>query len=124
MKIGDLRHQVLVMWPSQIEEVGGAGTYTSYTSISYLWARVEAITGLMQLDTKQIGEEVTHKITIRYYPLISTKHSIKWNDRNFEIRNVKNIDERNQYMELLVRENGRDVDTLTVGEPINQPLED
>jgi SPP1 family predicted phage head-tail adaptor len=123
MKIGEMGQFLLLILPSQIEEAGGAGTYDSFQEIAWVYGKIEAVNGLIQLDTKQIGEEITHKITIRYYPLISTKHAVKMGDRYFEIKNVKNIDERNQYLELLVRENGHFIDTLQVDEPIDEPLE-
>lgn len=101
--IGNFRNRISIYTYVQIEEQGGAGVFDDRDLVTTVWGRIEALNGLVSFDTKQIGEEVTHKITIRYWPLICSQHWLKWNGGNFEIKNVKNIDERNQYLELLCR---------------------
>lgn len=121
--VGEMRHRITVYTRSQIEESGGAGTYTAFVEVARLWAEFISISGLVRYDTKQIGTEVTHRITIRYYPLISSENWVKLNNRNFEIINVVNVGERNQYLQLMCREVFTDVDPLQAGEAVDLPLE-
>lgn len=121
MNIGSLRHRISLYYIGQIEESGGPNTYTNLTKITDLWGKVEALSGLVRFDTKQIGEELTHKITVRFYKGLSAQNWLKYYDptsevtRNFEIKNIKNIDERNQYLELLVKEVFNDEDDFEAG---------
>lgn len=130
MNIGSLRHRISLHYIAESEEVGGADTYRNLTLITYLWAKIEALSGLTRFDTKQIGEEITHRITIRFYPGLSAQNWLKYNDpamgtqRNYQIVNIRNNDERNQYLELLVKEVFLDTEDLNVGDgSVNDPLE-
>ena len=122
--VGELRHRITIYVINQREEQGGAGTYTDLTEVARLYAKIEDVTGMVRFDTKQIGTEITHKITIRYWPLISSQHWIKLGDRNFEIINVRNFSERNQYLEIMVREVYDDDDSIRADEGrANDPVE-
>lgn len=130
MNIGSLRHRISLYYISETEEINGADTYRNLTLITNLWAKIEALSGLTRFDTKQVGEEITHKITIRFYNGLSAQNWLKYNDpsmgtqRNFQIINIRNHDERNQYLELLVKEVFLDIDDLNVGDGrVNDPLE-
>lgn len=125
MNAGDLRHRINIYTREQIEETDGSGVFTKLTEIAILWAMIKPVSGLTRIDSKQIGEEVTHIITIRYFPLISSEHWLKLDKRNFEIKTVKNIDERNQYLELTVKEvftNSSQQTPLVAGGSVGDPL--
>lgn len=121
MNMGDFRFRIALYYRREIEEVGGASTYPINTKIKDLWAKIEALTGIMRFDSKQIGEEITHKIWIRYYKGLSSQNWMKWVDptnnmtRNFMIRNIRDINERHQYLELLVQEVFNDEFTFDAG---------
>jgi SPP1 family predicted phage head-tail adaptor len=121
--IGEMRHRITIFSRSQIEETGGSGTYTQLNEIAILWSDIRSVSGLTRFDTKQIGTEITHRITIRYYQFISSQNWIKFGNRNFEIINVVNIGERNQYLQLMCKEVYIDVDPLQAGESVDSPLE-
>lgn len=130
MNIGSLRHRISLYYFYQTEETGGPGTYDNMTLIADLWAKIESLTGLMRFDTKQISDGVTHKITIRYYKNLSSQNWMKYVDptmgkvRNFQIMDIRNLDERNQYLELLVKEVGVDDDDFEAGSgSAGQPVE-
>lgn len=94
---------------TEVEEVDGAGTYKTWQDIATVWGYIQPVKGLVRFDTKQIGEEITHKIITRYYstedyPLISSEHWIRFRDRHFRIRAVTNLNEANRYYEFLCME--------------------
>jgi SPP1 family predicted phage head-tail adaptor len=123
--IGELRHKITVYVINQREEVGGSGTIPILTEVARLYAKIEDQSGMVKFDTKQIGQEITHKITIRYWPLISSQHWIKLGNRNFEVINVRNFNERSQYLEIMAREVFDDDDSIRASEGrANDPVEE
>lgn len=123
--VGELRHRITILTKVEVEEANGAATLPIYNEIVTVWGSVESIAGLTRIDTKQIGEEITHRITIRYFKNLTSEHWLKFKNRNFVIKNIKNIDERNQYLEIMVQEVFFDVNYLQasigqVGNPLNE----
>lgn len=51
-----------------------------------------------------ISNETTHKIYLRYLPLIKNDMRIKFNDRYFRIISIIDFEERNKELQLLCRE--------------------
>lgn len=51
-----------------------------------------------------ISNETTHKIYLRYSPLIKNDMRIKFNDRYFSIISIIDFEERNKELQLLCRE--------------------
>ncbi len=115
METGKLRDRVTVQRLHEIEEVGGAGTLTTWTDIQTIWANVEAVKGLVALDTKQIGEYITHKITTRYFDFINSEKWVQFGNRRFRIRNVQNVEEQNRYLILMCREDSTISNTFQAG---------
>jgi len=102
--IGEFRHRIDLYTYKDIEEKGGSGTYKHLSYFSSVWGLIENIKGLVRYDTKQLGEEVTHKITIRYIENLTTEYWLGFGIRRFRIRFITDINERSQYLELLVEE--------------------
>lgn len=123
MDIGKFRKRVKILRYSEVAEVGGSNTYKIYTNIATLWGFVEMVKGLVRFDTKQIGEEVTHRIYVRYYHNISTENWVQIDDRQFRIRAVTNFDESTKYLELLCQEASLDIDEFEVGDDeVGEPI--
>jgi SPP1 family predicted phage head-tail adaptor len=122
MEIGKLRARIEIQSYTEIQS-GGHNTYKKWTTVKNVWADIDPVKGLVTLDTKQIGEKVTHKITIRYQPFITTEHWIYFNSRRYRIRSVRNLQERNRFLELLCEEDSIAIDEFEVGvEKVGDPL--
>lgn len=104
MIIGKLRHRVTILRKKEMETFESFTSLTTYTEVATIWANIESTKGLVRFDTKQVGEEITHKITIRNYPLITTENWLQFRNQKFNIRFVMDADERRQYLELLCQE--------------------
>lgn len=103
MNIKKLNLQVTFCTYTESEEVDGSGTYKVWQDIATVWANVSPLKGLVRFDTKQTGEEITHKVTTRYFnePLITSEHWIRFRNQHFRIRSVTNVNEANRYFEML-----------------------
>lgn len=104
MIVGKLRHRVTILRKNEIETFESFTSMTTYAEVATVWANIESTKGLVRFDTKQVGDEITHKITIRNYPLVTTENWLQFENRKFRIRFVMDSDERRQYLELLCQE--------------------
>jgi SPP1 family predicted phage head-tail adaptor len=53
---------------------------------------------------QQLKAGTSHKITMRYYPDLTTHHRLLFGTRTFEIVSIRNVDEMKVEHELLCRE--------------------
>jgi SPP1 family predicted phage head-tail adaptor len=103
MKISRLRHRIQLQKYAEIQD-NNTGTIKTWTTFATVFADIEPVKGYVTFDTQQIDETVTHKITIRFYPAITSENWILMNSRRFRIRNVVNMLEKNRFMVLLCEE--------------------
>lgn len=126
MEIGKLRHRVQIQSYSETQDATHR-TYKTWTTVLTVWADIEPVKGLVTFDTKQIGEGVTHKITMRYQEYVTTERWIYFESRRFRIRAVRNLQERNRFLELLCEEDSLALDNFEtdidrVGNPLSELL--
>jgi SPP1 family predicted phage head-tail adaptor len=99
-----MRHRVRILTRSEAQ----SGTFTTsetFTTIVTVWGQLIPLSGLQKIDTKQIGEGVTHRILIRYRAEISDRHWLEIDGRRFDVKSFRVLDERERYLELMVEEN-------------------
>ncbi len=103
-----LRHRLTLQQEVQTED--GAGGYVrSWNNLGDIWAEITSVSnrsiyGQEKLYAEQLQSEITHKITIRFRSLISTDMRLLFESRIFNIRSIRNINENNEILELLVEE--------------------
>lgn len=124
--IGRLRHRVQIQSYSEVQD-STHGTIKTWTTLYTVFAEIVPVKGYTTFDTQQINEAVTHKITIRWQPYITSELWLLKDSRRFRIRNIRNLLERNRFLEMLCEEvfYGLDefvVDTDAVEQPLSQEL--
>ena len=99
MTIGKMRHRVtiqtLVATPdadNAVEEV--------YSNVATVWADVSPVSGRTSIDSKSIGEEITHRVTMRYRSDVTSENWILYRARRFRIRKVTDFEERRRFLIL------------------------
>jgi SPP1 family predicted phage head-tail adaptor len=82
-----------------------------------VWATVKELRGGEYWDAKRVRPDAVYKITCRYLDNISLEMQIKYHGRLFDITDVNNINESNEYLEIQVVEHKftRDGDLYGVG---------
>tara|TARA_R100000781_G_scaffold101170_1_gene64648 strand:- start:563 stop:892 length:330 start_codon:yes stop_codon:yes gene_type:complete len=101
--LGRLRHRVQLQRSTNTTDTGG-GMTKSYSILKDLFAFVRPVNGKELFRHGKVEETVTHEITIRYRADIGTNDKIVYDSREFNIRHIRNIDERNRYMLLVCTE--------------------
>lgn len=103
-RIGRLDKRVVI----QYREDSESGTYSAVSArvtIATVWARIQNVTGTQQIDSRNAGTGISHRITIRHRADINVQQEILYTDRigtyRYMIETVQNAgDERNRFLVL------------------------
>lgn len=101
-----LRHAVYVESPStDIDALGGMVSTYSLASILVQpwWVKLEPLSGRELVAGRAIHADVTHKVTGRWIAGLTTAHRLRTRvgNRILNIREIRNVDERGRWAELV-----------------------
>ena len=104
MNIGNMRHRVTI--EQKTIDNSGIDPIETWTKFATVWAAIEPLKGTEKwIDgAKLISNDVTGRIKIRYLPGVTPAMRVKYGTRIYEILAVINISERNEEINLMVRE--------------------
>jgi SPP1 family predicted phage head-tail adaptor len=103
MTSGILRKRVT--FQAETPTSDGAGGYALvWTDVITVWADIKPSSGNKYLIDGHLEGHITHRVTMRHVPGITTDIRMSCNNRLFNIRAVLNPDESNRWLELLVEE--------------------
>ena len=98
-RVGKMRYRVKLQSPTNTTDAGG-GISQVWGLVSNLWADIKPVGGTETYRQGQVQESTTHEVTIRYRSDIYTKYRILFGTRAFNIKHIKNIEERDRYLLL------------------------
>jgi len=101
MKSGKLRHKIYVQNPSEVSDAQGGADGAWSTHQPACWASVEPLSTREQFWQSQLQTIGTHKVTMRYTALITSRSRILFGTRTFEITSLTNTEERNEELTLI-----------------------
>jgi len=101
--IGTLRHRTQILIRSE-EPDGGFGTTEVFTELTQVWAKFMPVSGLKRIEAQSYGADVTHKVLMRYRGDVTDRHWLSWNHRRFQIKTFRYLDEKTDWLELMVQE--------------------
>lgn len=95
----DLRQRVsLQAMVSTRDRIGGQ--VETWTTQAVVWAQVRQASGREAWYRQQMNASAAWTISLRYRGDLTTKWRILYGDRTFEIRSVRDPDERRRFLEL------------------------
>lgn len=98
---GSLRHKIEIQATTITTDGGGGGTEALATiSGGTVWAAISHAGGGERSAAGQRGADYTHRIWIRYLSGVTTKHTVKFGSRYFDIVEVETPSEIPQWMVL------------------------
>lgn len=104
LNIGRLRHRIeLLEHRTERDPVTGIIT-EGWHVVAKRWATVEPLRGRKWFEAQQVQSEVTHQIYMRYMTDVTPDMRIRFRGRMFEVRVVRNIEERNRALDILATE--------------------
>ena len=102
--IGKLKKRLDIQTFTEVPSAQYATTKT-WTTTATVWGNIEPIKGSVYFASKQIGENVTHKIIVRFpASSITTENWVLHNSIRYRIRAVRNLAQDNRYIELMCEE--------------------
>jgi SPP1 family predicted phage head-tail adaptor len=104
IRAGELRHQVTLQQLGKRVDDGYGGGSIPEIDVVKLWAHIEPLVGRELFNEAQFNPSVTHQITIRYYPGIKPSMRILFGSRVFDIKSIRDIDERHRKIESICEE--------------------
>ena len=99
MALGRMRYKVELQKPTNTRDTGG-GLTEAFSTLTTLFADIEQTRGNESLKQGQVKEQTTHIFTIRYRKDIGTNMRMLYDEDAYNIRNIKNIDNRNRFLEV------------------------
>lgn len=103
MRIGALRTRVTLKSDAITPVTSGDNDdfTTGYTTVATVWAQVEPVGEMRVLASKQIGETVTHRVTIRARSdtLIAWQY-LEFGGWRYRVRSFAEADDRNRFQVL------------------------
>ena len=106
MEIGQLRHRVTIQSATISDNALGEPVQT-WADIAEVWARVEPITGTEKYASMHVQSEVNYRVVCRYQSAltgIAPDDRVEFGSRYFDIKYIKNTDERNIQLEIFCKE--------------------
>lgn len=100
--IGDLNSKIKLL-DRDIKSPFEMGKSTEgYTSqlVGFVWAKVETLDGLIDINGVENPRVFTHEFTIRYRPNISQLKWIEYKNQRYDILRADNLDERDEFILL------------------------
>ena len=98
-------------WVSSVD-ADGVDLGESFTNQRLVWAAVNTTRGWQTFDGTNIANAVTHLFYIRYIPNVTFEDWILYKGERYDIVDVENLDERNEF--YVLRANKRGDDTIEV----------
>tara|TARA_R110002110_G_scaffold250289_1_gene466390 strand:+ start:103 stop:429 length:327 start_codon:yes stop_codon:yes gene_type:complete len=103
VKTGQLRHRVIIQTHTTTnDEFGHPGR--TWSDLDTVWASVIPVSAREYQEGKQTVGEVTHRVVMRYRSGFDQADRLKFGTRLLEIVALINPLERNERLEILVKE--------------------
>lgn len=77
-----------------IAQDGFGAAVSTWSDVATVWANVEPLTGVEGWQSQQVRPELSHKISIRFYPGLSSTHRLKFGSRILNIESVIDVESR------------------------------
>ena len=106
MRIAQLRNRVALQTGTDSKDGSGVPEQ-SWATTTTRWAEVRPLRGVEAFQAAQLNADVDHMVTMRYDATVGAatpKNRLLWGSRAFDILSVVNVDERDEWLEFLVRE--------------------
>jgi SPP1 family predicted phage head-tail adaptor len=105
---GMMRHRVEVWREMLVSDAANQDAYGEPTAtplkIATVWANIEPLTGEEFFQNMQVQGQITHRCAMRGGIEITSRDWLTLDARRFEIVSVININERGDFLELMLRE--------------------
>jgi len=100
MRAGLLRKRITLQRSTSTQDSYGADNVT-WADVGGRWASVEPLSGREFEDGQQNVSRIEARFITRYTTGITSKNRIVFNNENYQVESVTNLNQRNREMEIL-----------------------
>jgi SPP1 family predicted phage head-tail adaptor len=100
LNAGDLRHRGTIQAPVNVRDEHG-GVIQSWFDVTARWMRIEALNGKEIRNANQTASLATHRITMRFYAELTSKHRVSANGHVYNLVSAVDPDGRREATEAL-----------------------
>lgn len=105
--IGDLKDRIEIFLRSQVSKNDGKiKSVMDFSSVATVWAKVTTTRGSQLFDGVELADPFTHEIEIRFRADIDAEKWIDFKGNRYDIVDVQDYDERNEFLLLLCKKKG------------------
>jgi len=104
--IGSLRHYVSLMENRGEVRAEHNLPEERWVKVAEFHAAIEPISGREFFQAQQVQSSTTHRIRCRWRPGVNSRQRIHYGARVFELQSVLNLDERDEWLEIMAVEHG------------------
>jgi len=103
IRFEDFRHRVT--FQKSVETPDGYKGHTiTWESVVTVWAQVKPLSGREYFYAHQIKNVVSHRIRMRYRTDVNAEMRIRFGDRYFSIESIFDMEEGQEFLEILCQE--------------------
>lgn len=103
MQAGKINRRITIEQRVEVDD-GGGGKKITWQPFATVWASITPSTGREVYQSDQVRAELWYDIKIRYRAGVKSSMRVNYNGRLFNIRNVRDIEERHFEMMLKCEE--------------------
>lgn len=101
---GKLRH-LIDFQSEQMTADGGGGNTLAWTSfVSGVRGFINPVSANERVFGQRLEHNITHRLWVRYRTDVSSEHRVLYSGRSMQIRGIRNLEERNQWLEIDLEE--------------------
>jgi SPP1 family predicted phage head-tail adaptor len=100
---GQFNRRLLLEAPA-ITPDGAGGVIRGYQTLATLWAALVPVSARADVVAEGAGTAVTHRITIRSGPDVTTRHRFRLSARVFVIASIRDRDGEGRFLDIDVEE--------------------
>jgi SPP1 family predicted phage head-tail adaptor len=105
MRAGKLRQEIVLQQLTSTTGDGAGGVASEiWTDFATVYADVEPLQGRELYQAQQINDELTHQITMRYYPGVASTMRVKYGTRILLIESIIDTEEGHRQLLLICKE--------------------
>jgi SPP1 family predicted phage head-tail adaptor len=88
IRLGRLRHRLVVEEPVDADD-GAGGLVRTWQDAATVWAAVAAVSAAERFEAAQAGQLVSHRIVMRAFPALTTRHRLRRGTTLYEPRSFR-----------------------------------
>lgn len=103
MNIGQMNKRITIQTVTTTQDSYGSQS-ESWADTVTVWGAIWPLSGKEIVNAGQVEADFNVRIRIRYRSSVTVKNRIKYGSRYFNIKEVINLNEKNQWLELMCEE--------------------